>query len=1140
MEVLSSSAPTNLKSFSFTSPFTPIFPTKSWDKKNQFRYNIPSSIFHRNSRFSICLPLANRSKFLVLAHFGRPTNRRNSLRKKLIDEQKVRHDPIPLCPTSDFQPLNRNFSDNESFLDKESDTSNGVADNNAAEKSSAEESKSKRLGDSVLMSKLENWVEQYKKDSEYWGIGSEPVFTVFQDSNGNTKRVSINEDEIFRRNQVEQREFEDLSKVNLKILYAKNLAREMESGKNVIPRNSSVAKFVIQGQESGLFRAIQGFTLQPNLREKLPKVGSMVLYAFIALWALKKLFTSGNKEVQYTELEKEMVRRKIKSRKEKEMLESVSVEVVKEPFELPMASIEKPRLDKQLLMESIEKAKSQNSNLTLLDSSSSAAAKSVEFDDKIQEIRKMAKQARSIEAREQHSIETDEEGKQTMNTEFYEETEEGKEYREQETKFPSDLLNRDTEQNWFSGDNGFQHAEAFVDNRNFQDSSSSHVNVSAHRQTIKQDLTEHESVVQTDDASFGESCDSRESSVQVKPWVIKSVKEAREYLSEKRRKGESNHEAQFEGMSKSDTLSRPQSDEQCDGNTIEELSMEDLEFPSAFSDGTSGSPPSVNASNYYTVEDKEFVAVKNDNPKGEDIVQKQQLSLDQEGNDSITERKPSVQDKNWLEKNYNEIDPIFKKIGVGFRDNYMVAREKENQVVNVNLDMRHLGSIGDDSELEWMKNDSLAEIVFKVRENELAGRDPFHMLNAEDKLAFFNGLEKKVERENEKLLKLHEWLHSNIENLDYGADGISLYDPPEKIIPRWKGPHLEKSPEFINDFLEQRKEILDGNARISYPVNKDEQNFLQKSTESPPQESIAASSAVNYPKKQSHGDLKSSKTIIESSDGSARAGKKSGKEFWQHTKKWSQGFLESYNAETDPEVKSTMRDIGKDLDRWITEKEIQEAADLMNKLPERNKEFMEKKLSKLKREMELFGPQAVVSKYREYAEDKEEDYLWWLDLPHILCIELYTVENGEQRIGFYSLEMAPDLELEPKPYHVISFEDSNDCKNLCYIIQAQMDMLDNGHAFVVPRPPKDAFREAKANGFSITVIRKGELQLNVDQTLEEVEEQIIEIGSKIYHDKIMQERSVDISSLMKGVFGFKSKPMKRKGSKQKLKKPRKK
>lgn len=49
----------------------------------------------------------------------------------------------------------------------------------------------------------------------------------------------------------------------------------------------------------------------------------------------------------------------------------------------------------------------------------------------------------------------------------------------------------------------------------------------------------------------------------------------------------------------------------------------------------------------------------------------------------------------------------------------------------------------------------------------------------------------------------------------------------------------------------------------------------------------------------------------------------------------------------------------------------------------------------------------------------------------------------------------------------------------------------------------------------------------MDQTLEEVEEQITEIGSKLYHDNITKERSVDISSLMKGVFGAAGKPTKR-------------
>lgn len=147
---------------------------------------------------------------------------------------------------------------------------------------------------------------------------------------------------------------------------------------------------------------------------------------------------------------------------------------------------------------------------------------------------------------------------------------------------------------------------------------------------------------------------------------------------------------------------------------------------------------------------------------------------------------------------------------------------------------------------------------------------------------------------------------------------------------------------------------------------------------------LSEKSRATSPTKMENRAPKKPKIIIEGSDGSVKSGKKNGKEFWQHTKKWSRGFLELYNAETDPEVKAAMRDIGKDLDRWITEEEIQEAAELIEKMPERNKEFIQKKVDKIKREMELFGPQAVVSKYKEYSEEKEEDYLWWLDLPYVL------------------------------------------------------------------------------------------------------------------------------------------------------------
>ncbi|XP_061997177.1 uncharacterized protein LOC133714911 [Rosa rugosa] len=1144
MELLYSSTPTNPNSLSFTPPFLTRFPNKSWNPKSTFRYRKPS----KNPSFSIYLPSCNSTKFQAFAQFGRPTSRRNSLRKKLIEDRKVNQNSVPLNPSSDFQLLNSNFDDSESKLNydnvRESEFSNWVADDkvkegefsndSVAEVSEFKESSRKGFGESVLLRKLESWIEQYKRDSEYWGIGSGQIFTIYQGSDGNVERVLVNEDEILRRSRIERRGLEGSPEVNLKILQAESLAREMESGANVIPRNSSVAKFVVQGEESGFVKTIQGFTLQPDFLPKLSRVGRMMVYVLIALWALKKLFGSGNKEEKYTELEKEMMMRKMKARQAKEVLEkgSLEVEVVQESSEVPLDSFEKPNLDRKELMNTIVSAKSSNGKLALQDSSNSMTSKSSEFDLKVQEIKNMARKAREVEQMEHSLVGNDKKETQPVNDEFSDETKVVEQHTEEGANTLTNLLDGDCRQAMGSDNNTADFSKLDSDeDEDIQSSSTLYGEISDDMQSTKHQKYSEENLDLADDAPLVDTKKAKNGSVQVKPRVIRSVKEAREYLSKKRDK---NEERQIEPVLGSDALSRLQRDK--NENQVGDMANNGFMYEILI--GTSDSPPAKNASKDCSPKEKKFDDIMIDKPEesdeGEegdivDEVQRRQASLDHEGNGSISLTEPSQKQENWIEENFSEFEPIVLKIGVGFRDNYMVSRKNEDQESSTNIP--DLGSNKDDeSELEWMNDDSLREIVLQVRENELGGQDPFYMMDAEDKVAFFKGLEKKVEKENQKLSKLHGWLHSNIENLDYGADGISIHDPPVKIIPRWKGPPIEKSPEFLNYFQEQRKAIFSENAGISHPVKKDE-NFFEKSI-AQSNENIPNSSSANGPRKTNKTD---SKTVIEASDGSVRAGKKSGKEFWQHTKKWSQGFVESYNAETDPEIKTTMKDMGKDLDRWITEKEIQEAAEFMINMPEKSKEFMEKKLSKLKREMELFGPQAVVSKYREYAEVKEEDYLWWLDLPYVLCIELYTDDNEEQRIGFYSLEMAADLELEPKPYHIIGFEDTHDCKNLCYIIQAQMEMLGNGHAFVVPQPPKDVFRDAKANGFGVTVIRKGELQLHVDQTLEEVEEQITEIGGKIYHDKIMQERSMDVSSLMKGVFGFSGKPIRRKKPKKMMK-----
>ncbi|XP_052186949.1 uncharacterized protein LOC127797830 isoform X2 [Diospyros lotus] len=1156
MEVPNPAILTRPRSFFSSSIFCP--------KKKLYKFKIP------NSRLPICPPLSTRLAFSatrnlrVSASSGRSTNRRNSLREKLAEKQQVRIDSIVFEPSSGNERCSFN-SDNGSLRESEFNYNAG-------------ESKSNSLGESVLWNKLENWVDQYKQDSEFWGIGFGPIFTVFQDSRGIVERVVVNEDEILRRSGIDsslykQNELVDFTEVNSKISHAKFLAREFESGNFVLPKNSSVAKFVVSDRQQGFVNAIRAFTLGPSLSRKLSRLGIMVLFGCFVLWAIKAALSGGKDKEEYTRLEKEIMRRKIKARKEKEKLVKGSVEVVQDSVEPHMVSAERPTLNKQDLVDSIMKAKASSNKPAAHGSSNIHASESKEFDSKIQEIRAMARAAREIERGDVSPGDSD--GGDDLNVSKLSNRQEVDKWHREGDPGDMDLLNNQSNEylgqtgglngasmplslpDMKSNDNG-SNEEALSDTGNRQASVTSITKTSRDHETASTDMMNIENEVKVMDIAEVSQLPSTSKSqssklkkrFRAKPRVISSVKEAREFLSQKCDKLEPKQELQDRNALEDAAISSLDSGKETD-DTAKQILDKDTEVSDHTAlDGRSDFNPDINdhyvsvmkrretlpteridpevadegpkenglwipralghEENFNSLEtgsssfslpsereidngtgqvlDKEnngfqyailggpldsvsaASACGDSNPKvrdsdpedvgGNDKVDNLQnppISLIHESNSRSTEMVPSVSRENWVAKNFHELEPLVKKIGGGFRYNYMEAREKVKQELYLNSDIIQPKSDENDDEFDWMKDDRLREIVFQVRENELAGKDPFYQMDDEAKLKFFQGLERKVEKENQNQLNLHKWIHSNIENLDYGADGISLYDPLEKIIPRWKGPPIDKNPKSPDSFLERNKSFS-RNSSNSYIEREDGQGSCQKAKEFFSNKNTLSTSEVsNKNIKLLNGVSKSHKTVIESSNGSVRAGKKSGKEYWEHTKKWSQGFLESYNAESDPEIRAVMKDVGKDLDRWITEKEIQEASDLMNKIPERGRQFVEKKLNKVRREMELFGPQAVVSKYREYAEEKE-DHLWWLDLPFVLCIELYTYESEEPNIGFYSLEMAADLELDPKQYHVIAFEDPGDCKNLCYIIQSHMEMLGNGNAFVVARPPKEKIK----------------------------------------------------------------------------------
>ena len=80
------------------------------------------------------------------------------------------------------------------------------------------------------------------------------------------------------------------------------------------------------------------------------------------------------------------------------MLEKFSVEVVQQTPE-PIEN-QKPMIDKEQLMNSILKAKAGSDKSSLQDSSAIPMVKSIDLDNRIQEIRKMARHARDIEGQE--------------------------------------------------------------------------------------------------------------------------------------------------------------------------------------------------------------------------------------------------------------------------------------------------------------------------------------------------------------------------------------------------------------------------------------------------------------------------------------------------------------------------------------------------------------------------------------------------------------------------------------------------------------------------------------------------------------------------------------------------------------------
>ncbi|KAH7439545.1 hypothetical protein KP509_04G066300 [Ceratopteris richardii] len=251
------------------------------------------------------------------------------------------------------------------------------------------------------------------------------------------------------------------------------------------------------------------------------------------------------------------------------------------------------------------------------------------------------------------------------------------------------------------------------------------------------------------------------------------------------------------------------------------------------------------------------------------------------------------------------------------------------------------------------------------------------------------------------------------------------------------------------------------------------------------------------------------------------------------TKQWSKELHRKYNLEQDPEIRDLMKEIGSDLDSWLTEEEIEETARLASKLQEVDDEDILRDYSKaqrkIKEEREKFGLNAVLEKYKEY-QPKAADKLWWLDLPCVMCL---MVANEEEH-GLYGLNMNIDdddddddgdnddddgngYRRSQMARHIVAFEDRRDASNFCHLLEVKSKF---DAAEVRPFSPKELLHACKKEGFQVTVLTSGQVQIHIDQTLEEIENRILEIGSSVYWDQLERDHSIDMDSLLYQRFGL--------------------
>ncbi|XP_073276244.1 uncharacterized protein [Primulina huaijiensis] len=116
---------------------------------------------------------------------------------------------------------------------------------------------------------------------------------------------------------------------------------------------------------------------------------------------------------------------------------------------------------------------------------------------------------------------------------------------------------------------------------------------------------------------------------------------------------------------------------------------------------------------------------------------------------------------------------------------------------------------------------------------------------------------------------------------------------------------------------------------------------------------------------------------------------------------------------------------------------------------------------------------------------RSDSEFWWSDLPYVLGILMYRVNDDTGGRGLYTLKNTPSTEVSLS--HIVAFEDSVDATNFCYILQCFFEDLEDFKADVVPLTVKELKDAVKSETMGAIVVKRGELQLYAGQPLADAE-----------------------------------------------------